>query len=103
MPIGATTKSHSTCLYLATDGGRIALALFGRGGKLAVGNIGLFALLFTGVLGSDLFLFYFAFVVAFQSGNEVPARNEVDDISFPRVILATIAFATAFLALVPFQ
>jgi hypothetical protein len=60
------------------------------------------ALLALGVLGSDLFLFYFAFVIAFQTGNEIPAQNEVDPIDFPRAMLATAAYVLAILALVPF-
>jgi hypothetical protein len=87
----------------ATDGGRVALTLFGRPTKLIVGNICLTALFLTGVLGSDLFLFFFGFVLAFQTGNEVPSRNEVDSISFPRVIVAILAYCLAFLSLVPFQ
>lgn len=86
-----------------TDGGRIALALFGREVKLGIGNIFLLAILFVGLVGSDLFLFYFAFLIAFQTGNEIPALNEVDSIDFPRALLATLTFSTAFLCLVPFQ
>jgi hypothetical protein len=87
----------------ATDGGRMALTLFGRGPKLVVGNLFLFATLLIGLTGSDLFLFYFSFVIAFQTGNELPARNEVDDVSFSRVLVATAAWSLAFLTLVPFQ
>ena len=91
-------------LYLpATDGGRIALALVGRDARPLTGSFFLIALLAAGVVGSDLFLFYFAFVVAFQTGNEIPARNEVDSISFPRVLLAIFAYSISFLTLVPFQ
>ena len=79
------------------------MTLFGRSAKLVVGYITMVALLFTGIFGSDLFLFYFAFVIAFQTGNEVPARNELDDIDGFRVAVGGLAFATAFLALVPFQ
>jgi len=86
-----------------TDGGRVGLTLFGRPAKLVVGNLFLFTLLLTGLLGSDLFLFYFAFVLAFQTGNEIPSRNEVDNISFPRIVVATLAYCLAFLSLVPFQ
>ena len=56
-----------------------------------------------GILGSDLFLFYFSFLIAFQTGNEIPARNEVDDISFARVLVATGASVLALLTLIPFQ
>lgn len=81
----------------------MAMTLFGRGGKILIGNIAMFTLLLTGVLGSDLFLFYFAFCLAFQSGNEIPARNEYDKIDFSRVLVATGAYVLALLALIPFQ
>mgnify|MGYP000316899097 CR=1 FL=1 len=86
-----------------TDGGRVALSMFGREVKAAIGNIFLFAIFLFGVLGSDLFLFYFSFIIAFQTGNEIPARNEVDSISFSRVLLATGATVLAALTLIPFQ
>ena len=81
----------------------MALALFGRGAKLLVGNLFFILLLTIGLIGSDLFLFYFAFCIAFQPGNEVPARNEEDRVDFSRVILATVAYLLALLALIPFQ
>jgi hypothetical protein len=81
----------------------MALALFGRGEKLLIGNLFVFALLLIGLTGSDLFLFYFAFIIACQTGNEVPARNEVDGLDFPRALLAVVAYSIAFLTLVPFQ
>lgn len=59
--------------------------------------------MFSGVFGSDLFLFYFAFILAFQKGNEVPARNEIDELSIPRVATGALTFALAFLTLVPIQ
>ena len=90
-------------MYTATDGGRIALALFGRGGKVLVGNLFLIALFFVGILGSDLFLFYFAFVTVFQAGNEIPSRNEVDSLSFSRVLIATSAYVLSLMSLIPFQ
>ena len=57
--------------FQATDGGRIAMTMFGRPAKLVVGNLFMASLLFIGFAGSDLFLFYFAFVIAFQTGNEI--------------------------------
>ena len=42
----------------ATDGGRMAQALFGRGAKLSLGSLSLLAALAIGIGGSDLFLFY---------------------------------------------
>ncbi|KAG7360374.1 peptidase M50 family protein [Nitzschia inconspicua] len=86
-----------------TDGGRLTMALFNRLDKGAIGSLTALALLYFGLFGSDLFLFYFSFVIAFQTGNEVPARNEEDPVSFSRVIVAIIAYALAFVSLVPIQ
>jgi hypothetical protein len=79
------------------------MALFNRVDKNVIGSLTLLALLYFGLFGSDLFLFYFSFIIAFQTGNEVPARNEIDDVSFSRVIVAIIAYGLALLSLVPFQ
>lgn len=68
-----------------------------------IGNVFLFALLAAGLFGSDLFLFYFSFCIAFQTGNEIPSRNEVDSIDFGRVTLSTAAYIAAALAMIPFQ
>lgn len=86
-----------------TDGGRMAQTLFGRGAKLIVGNLFLLATLFIGVGGSDLFLFYFAFCIAFQTGNEIPSRNEVDDVDFSRIFVALASYLLAALSLIPIQ
>ena len=98
-----TLQLHQLVFLPATDGGRVASALFGRGPKLLIGQLTVIALLVLGVLGSDLFLFFSAFVIGFQTGNEVPARNEVDQIDFSRAALATATYLLAVLALVPFQ
>jgi len=76
--------------------------LFGRGGKQGIGLIFFSILLIAGLIGSDLFLFYFSFCIAFQAGNEVPARNEVDKLDIPRVFLGTAAWVFCALALIPF-
>lgn len=79
------------------------MALFGRASKSAIGSLVAFVMLLAGVIGSDLFLFYFAFCIAFQTGNEIPARNEVDKLDLPRCFGAAILYVLATLALVPFQ
>lgn len=81
----------------------MAQSLFGRGAKLVVGNVFLLATLVIGIGGSDLFLFYFAFCAAFQTGNEIPARNEVDDADVSRIFVAVAAYLVAALALIPLQ
>jgi len=86
-----------------TDGGRIAMTMFGRPAKLIVGNLFFGSLLFTGLLGSDLFLFYFAFLIAFQTGNEIACRDETSAIGSWRMGVAAAAYALSFLSLVPIQ
>lgn len=49
--------------------------MFGRGVKKAVGQVFLLTVFLVGALGSDLFLFYFAFLIAFQTGNELPGKE----------------------------
>ncbi len=88
---------------LATDGGRLTMALFDRAEKMSIGTLTLSALLFGGLFGSDLFLFYYSFCLAFQTGNEVPARNEQDSVDFSRIFVALVCYGLAILTLVPFQ
>ncbi len=88
---------------IATDGGRLTMALFDRAEKQFIGSICLLVLLYFGVFGSDLFLFYFSFIIAFQTGNEIPARNEHDPVGFSRVLVAVVCYALAVLSLAPFQ
>jgi len=59
------------------------------------------ALLIQGLYGSDLLLFFFSFVVLFQGEMEIPQRNEVDDVDFSRVLLATGAGFLVLLTLIP--
>eukprot|EP00558_Chaetoceros_sp_UNC1202_P010192 CAMPEP_0197245732 /NCGR_PEP_ID=MMETSP1429-20130617/10430_1 /TAXON_ID=49237 /ORGANISM="Chaetoceros sp., Strain UNC1202" /LENGTH=273 /DNA_ID=CAMNT_0042706281 /DNA_START=105 /DNA_END=926 /DNA_ORIENTATION=+ len=84
-----------------TDGGRIALTLFGRTGTQLVSLIAFIAMFIQGVMGSDLLLFYFSFVIFFQSELEVPQRNEVDDMDFSRVLVATVTGVLVLLTLIP--
>mmetsp|Transcript_6282 Transcript_6282/g.12024 ORF Transcript_6282/g.12024 Transcript_6282/m.12024 type:complete len:96 (+) Transcript_6282:1736-2023(+) len=86
---------------LGTDGGRVSLALFGRSGAQAAGLFALIALFIQGLFSSDLLLFYFAFITFFQSEAEIPCRNEVDDITFGRVLLATLSGVLVLLSLIP--
>ena len=52
-------------------------------------------------MGSDLLLFFFSFLVFFQSEPEVPQENEVDDMDFSRVLLATATGCLVLLTLIP--
>lgn len=90
-------------LFPATDGGRAAIALFGRAGKLSAGTFAIFVLFVFGAMGSDLFLFYALFCLVYQTGNEIPARNEVDKLDLPRSFTAVALYVLAALSIVPFQ
>eukprot|EP00563_Minutocellus_polymorphus_P009759 CAMPEP_0181025234 /NCGR_PEP_ID=MMETSP1070-20121207/2994_1 /TAXON_ID=265543 /ORGANISM="Minutocellus polymorphus, Strain NH13" /LENGTH=849 /DNA_ID=CAMNT_0023102339 /DNA_START=39 /DNA_END=2585 /DNA_ORIENTATION=- len=85
---GLVVNAINLVPYGRTDGGRVALALFGRSGSQVAGFFALIALFLQGIFSSDLLLFYFAFITFFQSENEIPCRNEVDDIDFSRVLLS---------------
>jgi len=84
-----------------TDGGRMSLALFGRSGTQLVSFLTFVAMFIQGLTGSDLLLFFFSFVVFFQSELEIPQRNEVDDMDFSRVLLATGTGVLVLLTLIP--
>jgi hypothetical protein len=84
-----------------TDGGRMALSLFGRSGTQLVGFLTFIGMFIRGLTGSDLLLFFFSFVVFFQSELEIPQRNEVDDMDFSRVLLATATGVLVLLTLIP--
>lgn len=84
-----------------TDGGRIALTLFGRSGTQLVSFLTFVFMFLQGIAGSDLLLFFFSFVVFFQSELEIPQRNEVDDMDFSRVLLATATGVLVLLTLIP--
>lgn len=55
-----------------------------------------------GLFGSQIYLFYFAFCFLFQIGDKIPAKNEVDKVNFPRLVIATAMYIVAALALIPF-
>jgi len=86
-----------------TDGGRICQAVFNRAGKQLIGQFFLLGLFLVGILGDDLFLSYALFCSFFQQGSEIPQRNEVDDISFNRVLLAIAMGIMCLLSIIPMQ
>jgi membrane-associated protease RseP (regulator of RpoE activity) len=84
-----------------TDGGRISLTLFGRSGTQLVSLAAFIFIFIQGLTGSDVLLFFFSFVIFFQSELEIPQRNEVDDMDFSRVLLATATGVLVLLTLIP--
>ena len=77
------------------------MTLFGRSGTQLVGLIALIVLIVAGFANSDFFLFYFSYLAFFQSELEIPQRNEVDEVDFSRVLLATATGVFVVLTLVP--
>ena len=87
-----------------TDGGRVAMALFGRSATQGVTFVSLLLMFALGFSGeSDLLLFYFGFVVFAQSELEIPMRNEIDDVDLSRVFVAGVALFLTILTLIPMQ
>ena len=84
-----------------TDGGRIGLTLFGRSGTQLVALVTLIGMFLQGVFGSDIILYFFSFVIFFQSELEIPQRNEVDDMDYSRALLATATGFLVLLTLIP--
>jgi len=99
--IGLLVNTISLWPVGRTDGGRISMTLFGRSGTQLVGLLGLVVLIAGGFMNSDLFLFYFSYLAFFQSELEIPQRNEVDEVDFSRVLLATATGVLVVLTLVP--
>ena len=75
--------------------------MFGRSGAQLVSLITFIGMFLLGLSGSDLILFYFSYVVFFQSELEIPQRNEVDDMDFSRVLIATASGVLVLLTLIP--
>lgn len=78
-------------------------SVVGRLGKAFFGSSFLAALLVVGLLGDDLFLFYFFFCFLFQQGSEIPLRNEVDEVSYSRIVVGLGTAVLALLCIIPMQ
>jgi len=84
-----------------TDGGRVALALFGRSGAQLLSFLTDVFLFLGGITKSDTMLLYFSFVAFFQSELEIPLRNEVDEVDFGRSLLAIASGVLVLLTITP--
>eukprot|EP00956_Cyclotella_meneghiniana_P033018 scaffold92765_cov67-Cyclotella_meneghiniana.AAC.5 len=84
-----------------TDGGRIALSMFGRSASQGLTLFSLTALFVLGFSGSDLMLFYFGFCVFAQLELEIPLRNEIDDADLLGVTSAVVSWIIMALVLIP--
>jgi membrane-associated protease RseP (regulator of RpoE activity) len=87
-----------------TDGGRVALAMFGRRGAYLVKTFTAVLLIAMGLFGFDesrILLVYVFIVQVWQRELETPALNEVDELDFPRGALGIVTAMIVALSLVP--
>jgi hypothetical protein len=87
-----------------TDGGRISLAMFGRKGTYLVNTFTTILLCALGIFGFDesrILVVYVLFTVLWQRELESPARNEVEELDFPRGVLGIATCLLVALVLVP--
>lgn len=87
-----------------TDGGRIAVAMFGRRGAYIVKAFTTVILCAIGLFGFDtssVLLIYIFFAQVWQRELETPATNEVDELDFPRGALGIVTALVVALSLIP--
>jgi hypothetical protein len=87
----------------STDGGRMSQALFGRGGHLLVGGVTWFSLLLTTLAldQNDVLLGAWVVYNIAQNDQEIPCRDEVDNVNIWRAAAGFGLWFIAVLALVP--
>jgi len=87
-----------------TDGGRIALSMFGRRGAFVTKLLATLVLVASGLFGLDpmnILLAYVIFTLVWQRELESPIRNEVDELDFPRGLLGITSGILVGLILIP--
>ena len=87
-----------------TDGGRVALAMFGRRGAFIVKSFTALTLVAAGLFGGDqanILLAYVLFALIWQRELETPARNEVQELDFGRGAVGIAMAVAVGLALFP--
>eukprot|EP00533_Pseudo-nitzschia_delicatissima_P000288 CAMPEP_0116098228 /NCGR_PEP_ID=MMETSP0327-20121206/11114_1 /TAXON_ID=44447 /ORGANISM="Pseudo-nitzschia delicatissima, Strain B596" /LENGTH=1023 /DNA_ID=CAMNT_0003590007 /DNA_START=149 /DNA_END=3220 /DNA_ORIENTATION=- len=87
-----------------TDGGRIALTMFGRRGAFVTKLFTTLILVLAGLVGFDnmnILLAYAIFVLVWQRELDSPIRNEVDELDFSRGLLGITSAILVGLVLIP--
>jgi hypothetical protein len=87
-----------------TDGGRIALSLFGRRGTYLLKSATFFAICVIGLFGFDearILIVYAMFTTLTQRELEAPVQNEVDEIDEGRALLGFMTAMLVTLTLLP--
>lgn len=104
--VGLLSNSLALLPLGNTDGGRIAVAMFGRRGAYIVKSCTTVLLCVIGLFGFDqsrLFLVYVIFTQFWQRELETPAINEVEELDFLRGAIGIVTALVVALALVPMQ
>lgn len=102
--IGLMTNALALLPLGHTDGGRIAVTMFGRRGAFVVKLFTALLLCSAGLFGLDdtnIFLIYAFFVLIWQRELESPTRNEVDELDFPRGLVAIATALAVGLTVIP--
>eukprot|EP00549_Striatella_unipunctata_P025859 CAMPEP_0118705196 /NCGR_PEP_ID=MMETSP0800-20121206/19724_1 /TAXON_ID=210618 ORGANISM="Striatella unipunctata, Strain CCMP2910" /NCGR_SAMPLE_ID=MMETSP0800 /ASSEMBLY_ACC=CAM_ASM_000638 /LENGTH=222 /DNA_ID=CAMNT_0006607305 /DNA_START=1 /DNA_END=669 /DNA_ORIENTATION=- len=100
--MGMFINAMSLFPYGRTDGGRISTAISGRGLTTVIGNIAILSLMLGAFLDDyRVFLVYLFTYYFFQGELEIPAENEVDDISDDRKILGIAAICVGLATILP--
>jgi hypothetical protein len=89
----------------ATDGGRLSIAVFGRRGQSIIGGFTWFLLLVSSFMLADqqgaLLITAWATNNVFQNDMEVPCRDESDNVSLERMVVAFALWFLAALIIIP--
>lgn len=102
--IGIVTNAFSLLPIGNTDGGRIALTIFGRGFLRFVRSLTLGLLILAGLFGSDqadLLIVYAIIAQIWMRETEIPCKNEVDGLDDGRLVLSSLVAFIVGLAVVP--
>ncbi len=90
--------------FLDTDGGRVALSLFGRSISRVVrtGTIGLIVISsFFGGDNMNILLFYTIYAQIWQRESEIPSKNEIENVDDIRAITAFVTGLLVALTVIP--
>ena len=102
--VGLVSNALSLLPLGNTDGGRICLSFFGRSFTRVTQGTTLLILVVTGLCGSDmtnLLLCYAVYCQFFQKENEIPMRNEVDELDPARGLVGILFTLFVLLTLTP--
>ena len=102
--LGSISNALALLPFGHTDGGRVALTMFGRRGAYLVKTFSALILCVIGLFGLDeagIFLTYVLFTIIWQRELDAPVQNEVDELDFTRGLVGIVSAIFVALVLVP--